>query len=410
MTNDSLTTLYVTMLGDAEFRIDGKTLSVSANRSRKLWSVIFYLIINRGRSVSRSELLETFWTDESSTNPISALKTLLYRARSLLEPLFDSDTDPIIAKRGTYEWNSKITCEVDSEQFVAICRLAGNEATSAHTRLEHYKRAFELYLGDFLPDLGNQIWMITRSAHYHAIYIDAVKSCAELLELENRYVDISHLCTHAMQIDSLDEGLHTLIIRSLLRQGDDAAALLHYEKTSDMLYRSLGVRPSDEMRALYTEIMDTKKSIEFDLEVIQNSLHEKAALPGAYLCEYGFFQEAYRLEARRAERSGTCVHIALLTMTLPHGGALALDVLNTAMDKLAVVIVSALRRGDVIAKYSSAQFVIMLPAANYEDSTMIITRIVNTFLQKNRTIRIRLSYNIRALDPDERTVPSPSNS
>lgn len=101
----------------------------------------------------------------------------------------------------------------------------------------------------------------------------------------------------ASALDGLDEGLHTLIVRSLLRQGRDTAALAHYEKATDLLYRNLGVRPSEELRALYIEIMSTEKTLETDLGVIMGDLKEPASRPGAFVCEYGFFKEAYRLEA-----------------------------------------------------------------------------------------------------------------
>lgn len=43
--------------------------------------------------------------------------------------------------------------------------------------------------------------------------------------------------------------------------------------------------------------MDTEEGLETNLEVIQSHLKETAARPGAFVCEYGFFREAYRLEA-----------------------------------------------------------------------------------------------------------------
>ena len=116
------------------------------------------------------------------------------------------------------------------------------------------------------------------------------------------------------------------------------------------------MRPSQDLRELYNEIMSVEKSLETDLETIQDDLREAAARPGAFVCEYGFFREAYRLEARRAARSGTSVHIALITVSLPDGGVPPLSVLATTMDQLQEVLTGSLRRGDVVSKYSGAQF------------------------------------------------------
>lgn len=387
----------VTMLGGFRIRVDGNVLTDEINRSQKLWNVLCYLIAHRERTVPQSEFIELFWPEENSANPTNALKTLLYRVRSLLEPLFGEGLEPILSQRGAYAWNPAIACEMDVDRFELLCRRAQDTALPAQKRMALYEEAAEVYRGDYLPKLANQMWVVPISAHYHTLYLEAVKEYADLLEHAEKFETMAELCTRASQLDPLDESLHTLIVRALLRQGKDSAALSHYEKATDLLYRNLGVRPSEELRALYREIMDVEERLETNLEVIQANLREAAQRPGAFVCEYGFFKEAYRLEARRSARSGACVHIALVTVSLPDGGVPPLGVLNTTMDQLLEVLVHNLRRGDVVSKYSGAQYVVMLPAANFEDSTMVVERIVNAFYRQHRRNFLKLTYRIREL-------------
>lgn len=387
----------VTMLGGFRIRVDGNVLTDEINRSQKLWNVLCYLIAHRERTVPQSEFIELFWPEENSANPTNALKTLLYRVRSLLEPLFGEGLEPILSQRGAYAWNPAIACEMDVDRFELLCRRAQDTALPAQKRMALYEEAAEMYRGDYLPKLANQMRVVPISAHYHALYLEAVKEYADLLEHAEKFEAMAELCTRASQLDPLDESLHTLIVRALLRQGKDSAALSHYEKATDLLYRNLGVRPSEELRALYREIMDVEERLETNLEVIQANLREAAQRPGAFVCEYGFFKEAYRLEARRSARSGACVHIALITVSLPDGGVPPLGVLNTTMDQLLEVLVHNLRRGDVVSKYSGAQYVVMLPAANFEDSTMVVERIVNAFYRQHRRNFLKITYRIREL-------------
>ena len=387
----------VTMLGGFRIRVDGNVLTDEINRSQKLWNVLCYLIAHRERTVPQSEFIELFWPEENSANPTNALKTLLYRVRSLLEPLFGEGLEPILSQRGAYAWNPAIACEMDVDRFELLCRRAQDTALPAQKRMALYEEVAEMYRGDYLPKLANQMWVVPISAHYHALYLEAVKEYADLLEHAEKFETMAELCTRASQLDPLDESLHTLIVRALLRQGKDSAALSHYEKATDLLYRNLGVRPSEELRALYREIMDVEERLETNLEVIQANLREAAQRPGAFVCEYGFFKEAYRLEARRSARSGACVHIALVTVSLPDGGVPPLGVLNTTMDQLLEVLVHNLRRGDVVSKYSGAQYVVMLPAANFEDSTMVVERIVNAFYRQHRRNFLKITYRIREL-------------
>lgn len=388
----------ITLLGGFTMNVDEEILTDEVNRSQKIWNVLSYLIVHRDRNVPQSEFIEQFWPDENSSNPVNALKTLLYRVRAMLEPLFGADIDPILSQRGSYSWNRAIECSVDADEFERLCQKAAEARLSDEKRMDLYRRADALYRGDFLPKLSNELWTIPITARYHNLYLKSVKEFAALLEKHEAFEEMAAVCMRASLIDQLDEEIHILIVRALLRQGKDAAALAHYESATDLLYRNLGVRPSQELRALYTEIMAVEKGLETDLEVIQGDLREAAARPGAYVCEYGFFKEAYRLEARRAARSGQSVHVGLITVSLPDGGVPALNVLGATMDQLLQVMVGNLRRGDVVSKYSGAQFVVMLPAANFEDSTMVMERIVSAFYRQHRRNFLKLSYRLRALD------------
>ena len=93
-------TISVSLLGGFALEVDGVSLTDDINRSLKLWSVLAYLTLHRDRAVPQSEFIELFWPDDHSSNPVNALKTLLYRIRAMLEPLFGPDIQPILAQRG----------------------------------------------------------------------------------------------------------------------------------------------------------------------------------------------------------------------------------------------------------------------------------------------------------------------
>ena len=397
-TPEIVKTVSVSLLGGFALEVDGASLTDDINRSLKLWSVLAYLTLHRERAVPQSEFIELFWPDDHSSNPVNALKTLLYRIRAMLEPLFGQEIQPILSQRGAYIWNPAVGCTLDIDRFEELCRLGGDTQRTAEERMTSYREAVELYKGDLLPKLSHQMWLVPMAVRYHTAYIAAVKDFAVLLDEAALYEEMHEVCARASDLDNLDEGLHTLIVRALLRQGKDAAALEHYEKATDLLYRNLGVRPSEELRSLYKEIMATEKTLETDLGVIMNDLREAAARPGAFVCEYGFFKGAYRLEVRRAIRSGTCVHLCLITVSLPDGGMPQLKVLSNTMDQLLDVLVNNLRRGDVVSKFSGAQYVIMLPAANYEDSNMVMDRVVRAFYQQHRRSFLKLTVRVRELE------------
>ena len=300
----SVKKIAISMLGGFKIVIDDKIVADSINRSNRIWNLLSYLIVNRSRDIPQSELIEAIWPDEDTDSPGSSLKTLVYRVRGMLLSELGEEVPLILSQRNSYSWNSEYECVLDVEEFEKCCARASDTRRTNEQRMEDYKSAANMYKGDFLPKLSDQLWVIPLEAHYHSLFVNAVKEYVNLLFLSERYMDAEEVCAKALKIEPLDENLHTLLILTYAKQGNDSAALSQYEVATDQLYRNLGVQPSEELRDVYIELMKSKKNLEMDLGVIQSSLKEAAGENGAFICDYGFFREAYRLEARRAARSG----------------------------------------------------------------------------------------------------------
>jgi two-component SAPR family response regulator len=390
----------VAMLGGFELRVGNVTVNESLNRSNKMWSLLSYLILRRDRSVPQSELIDLLWPDDKSSNPVNALKTLLYRTRMHLFPVLGSEVKFILSRRGFYMWNPSVKCVVDVENLEMLCREVEDPNADAEQKLDMYRQIAYLYKGNFLPKLSEMIWVVTNSAHYHALYLNAVQKYSEMLVERELWSELNELCTKALEVDPFDEHLHSLMIISLLRLGNNTAALGHYETATNFLYKNLGVRPSENLRNLYSEIMNQNRIYDanIDMDTLLSNLRDAANEPGAFICDPGFFKLAYRLEARRAARNGSSVHIALLTVTTPDNSAPPLRMLNASMSHLLDAIRASLRKGDVASRYSGAQYVLMLPTANYEDGQIVINRILRIFAKQHPRDRVKISPRLFQLE------------
>jgi len=390
--------IRINMLGDFKIYVGEHVLDDRISRSYKMWVLLAYLIIHRQRHISQEELIETLWPEEDNDNPANALKTLLYRTRATIASVIGDDPQLILSQRGSYSWNLRLDCFVDAEEFDQLVTKAADKALPPDTRQEALEVAINLYQHDFLPKLSNQMWIVPFTTYYHYLYLESVYSYGELLLDKEEHAKLVDICNMAIRIEPFEEKLYMMLIQAYLALGNTAAALSTYEKATELLYKNLGVRPSESLRELYQDIMKENKVLEMDLTIIQQDLREAVARPGPFCCEYGFFREAYRLEARRAVRHGTSVQIALITLTLPDGKTPTLNLLNKTMEQVLGVLEFSLRRGDVVARYSGAQYVLMLPTATYEDATMILERIVATFNKRNRKSFLILNFRIQQLD------------
>ena len=143
--------------------------------------------------------------------------------------------------------------------------------------------------------------------------------------------------------------------------------------------------------------MDTQKSLETDLAIIQEHLMENSLDNGAFFCEYGYFVKTYQLTKRRLERLGLSTYLCLVTLQTDRGKTPDLTKLDTYMAKLLSILKLSLRNGDVVAKYSGAQYILMLPCVNFENADMVMNRILSNYKKKFRTDKVIINYKIKEM-------------
>lgn len=80
--------LQVQMFG--KFRIVNQGIELSADniKSAMLVRLMAYIFNHRDNNMTSTELIDALWPNESSDNPIGALRNLVYRLRRLLEKSF----------------------------------------------------------------------------------------------------------------------------------------------------------------------------------------------------------------------------------------------------------------------------------------------------------------------------------
>ncbi len=390
--------LCIKTLGGFSISYQDKILTNDDNRSKKLWTLLAYIIVYHTKEIPQSTLIDLFWSDERTSNdPENALKTSLHRLRTMLGQLEHSNKKLILHKRGTFRFNPEVPLEIDLELFESYCTLAGNLETEKEQRILYYKKAFELYHGDFIPLLSQDDWAVPLTIHYHSMYITMVQEYLLLLLDKENYDEMIRICCTASGIEPYDELIQYHFILSLYRSGQQQAAITQYNTCINMYYNDFGIDPSDQMQDLYKEIIKQKKSPQVNLSIIQEELIECVSEKGAYLCDYSIFKHLYQIEARSMERTGLSFFLCLFTIDSvgsDHKLALA-----NAMKRLEEVIGSSLRSGDTYSRYSVNQYIVLLPSASYENSILVGERVLKNFSNSRPRISAKLSYNLKHMNP-----------
>lgn len=391
-------TLQVQMLGQFTLRYGDRTISDSDDRSRRVWSLLAYMLYNHGRSFAQEELIRLYWSNgEKSADPGNALKSIFHRIRTALDKLQPGLGRLLIRRKaGRYFWNNVMPLSLDIEDFEAHFHAA-EAAGDDDVRLAEYQAALALYAGDPLPRMTDEIWTIPIVAYYHSLYTRAAAGAIELLEKQERTAEAVALCRRAIHIEPYQEDLYEHLMRGLLRTGDMKGAMSVYEEMSEQLFAHFGVMPSETLRTLYRQATRTVNDRTLTMDEVCSQLAEPAPHGGAMVCEYDFFKILYRSEVRSIARNGHSANICLLSVSGKDGEMLARRSLDPAMNNLQVLVQNNLRRGDVIARCSISQYIILLPQANYENSRMVADRLVSAFYRRYPHSPARLRYTVQPL-------------
>ena len=389
-----ISNINVKMFGMFELECNGRLIDDSDSRSRKTWLLLAYLIFNRGMIVSRDDIVKLLWND-GMNDAGNSVKAVIHRLRTALDGLGeDAGKRIIISSGGGYTINPEIELDCDTDRF---CSLLAE--TGSGDRLARLSEAIGLFGGEFLPMLSMEHWTVPIETEFHAMYINAVCEASSMLEEQGLHEQAVSVCEGALKFESYNEELTCRIMRCLLALGDRDGVARCYDSYRTVLQDCFGVHPEGEAVELFREAVDKANGSFISPDAIKEQLEEDEPSNGAYLCDYSTFKSIYRAKARLIGRSGDVYHVAVLSLTGKKGQALSDRSVSVAMDNLRDVLRSNLRSGDIVSRCSESQYVVMLPLANYENSSMVCGRLIREFFRRHPHSPADLSFSVNPLEP-----------
>ena len=390
--------LHVQTLGKFTLTYGDRQL-VSSSRSKLIWNILAYLLCHRSDFISTEELISVVWSQEKNDNPSGAMRTAIHRARSLLKEL-DEDVDFLISRNGGYKWNPNIEIVTDIGRLENLAEAVSKDPNDLSSCLA----ALDLYRGKFLPLQSSELWVMPIQTYYHNLYLWLLDRTVPLLEKGLRCAEGIRICNQALKIDPYSEKIYQYLMRFLLIDGERQEVIRVYEEMSKLLLSTFGTLPDQESRNLYREALEFIKNTRVVTpEDAKSNLTEQGEINGALLCDYDFFRMMYQAQARAIVRSGQVIHTALLTMKSRHNRNISEKSLALAMDNLEKHLCRSLRKGDLITRCSSSQFLVMLPSANYENSCKVCQRLITSYEKKYPHSPVYIDFYVQALNPSTRS-------
>lgn len=387
--------LKMQLFGSFSMEYDGHVIGEEDLHSNKLTKLLVYILMNRDSVLTHQQLLEVLGNDDSQ-KPENVLKNLMYRMRKAMSELGDDKF--ICTSTGAYKWNPEILVETDYEEYEARVEALHKE-TDTQKRKTLCKQIIDSY-GSVSTKVSQETWMLPKTVWYQTSYMEATHRLCEMLEAEGEWNELELICNEAMAVDAFDEEIHCWLLKSMHGQKKYDLAIAQYEKSKKTFYENMGIQPSEELQEAFQDMLaDIGEDIK-DVSNLLEEMHESERLDGAFICDYHIFRQIYRIEVRRIERSGMAEHMLLLTIrkkSTKHNDKLTESAGNDGMEALELAIRCCLRAGDVAARYSATQFVILLPMCSYESGVMVAERIQKYFRKLIGKKGIELTWELSEL-------------
>lgn len=261
--------LEIRFLGGMEVLVDGVPVPEKAWQTRKARTLFKYLVLKKGRRVSRDQLMEFLWPGSEPASAAASLRVTLTRLRkALAQPVSGngSKTPFFGDERGLIWFNPGGEYILDTEEFekkvgLGLVELKAGNAAEA---VEYLEQALAIYRGDLLEEDLYEDWAAPERERLQIIYLDTLDTLARL------YLDaggkVNHgrarsLLQRALAINPYHEQTYLALMEVCRAGGEIGEALRLYEKCRKMLAEEFGAWPGPVMVKLVEDIRGKEKSI-----------------------------------------------------------------------------------------------------------------------------------------------------
>ncbi|MBD2848573.1 response regulator [Paenibacillus sp. IB182496] len=216
-------------------------------RSKKSAELFAYLLLGRGRYVSKSRILEELFMDMAEENARTYLNTAAYQLRQALHP--HGLRNAVISSQDQFRLDYA-QLEVDFVQFEAF--VEGLDVLHADNVAEalHWEQR---YAGDLYED-KSYMWALTERSRLGKLYNQFAKRLVGWLLQCRSPEQALPPATRLAQRNELDEEANVLLLRVYGELRDHAALRKHYSHFTGLYRQELGVAVPSELEQQYRRL------------------------------------------------------------------------------------------------------------------------------------------------------------
>lgn len=369
--------LSVRMFGRFSARYADMVLTFGKQRNSKFRQLFQILMTRPGHDFSKSAIAEGLYGWDEVEDSNASLNNTIFRLRKYLETSPLPSGEYIFLEAGVIRFGGSVEVESDVWEFEKVADKFETEKDRGE-KAALCEQAYELYQGEFLPQLSNEQWVIEKSRSYQEKYAAMLRYLLGCLKEDGEYGKMEKLSRHAAETCPYG-GWETWWIDSLIALGRHKEAEKVYRKIAERAQERdgfLSKKEQEQFRQMGGRVL-RPEGTEDD---IGRYLMENMPGAGAYACTLPGFSDCFRMLKRVVKRGK--VHFSLLLCTILDAGghpAAGREYCERQGEKLCAAFRAHLRRGDIYTRYSENQYLLLCIGVGRENSYEIGARIDMSF-------------------------------
>jgi DNA-binding SARP family transcriptional activator len=272
--------LSIHLLGPFQVLLDGSPLQgFKTDKDRML---LAFLSVESARPIRREALAELLWPERSQG---AALANLRHSLSILRKAVHDSSPDLFFLKvtRQTLQLNASPEVLTDVARFQAMYE----QVFRLKLQIDYLEAAVSYYRGEFLEgvsmpgSVGFEAWVLNKRQHYHQKMVLALNHLACYHEEQMSFDRALTFANQMVALEPWDEIANRQLMRLLVYNRQNSAALTHFKTFRETLAQELGIVPGRETVQLYEQIRDGTLAIPqtMPLQIQQESYQIPGFLP-----------------------------------------------------------------------------------------------------------------------------------
>ncbi|MBL7199268.1 MAG: hypothetical protein ISS56_03875 [Anaerolineae bacterium] len=229
--------LQIGALGGSQVLMDEDAVSWRTTQAKEL----FFYLLTHPNGQTKEQIGATIWPEHPSAKLFSIFRSSLFRVRKALF------TEIVLVEENRYRLNDEISFRYDVQMFqqeISRGTLADNPVQRAH----HYRRAAELYRGEFLADMYAD-WVLPFREALQARCLQALTFLGEFNLDRGQYPVAIEFSRKILAVDEYHELAFYILIRAYARSGQRPQAKRIYDQCRSML-AEFGFSPQQSLEDL----------------------------------------------------------------------------------------------------------------------------------------------------------------